>query len=154
MSKAARGKEETTKILQHYGVKGMRWGVRRKRTAAPAEVKVTQKGAKLKAKGGTNQPASKDAITTKTIDQVIKKSGYQALSNQDLQAYNNRLNLEANARRLRTQNATAGQRFVKALLGTAGDVAMQEAKDRASARQVKTTFTASAPSTSTALVKR
>lgn len=152
MSTISQGRDIAEQILEHHGVKGMKWGVRRKRTATPVSVEVKQKGSKLKAKGGQNQPASKDAINTKSIDQVIKKSGYQALSNQDLQAYNNRLNLEANARRLRTQNATAGQRFVKALLGTAGDVAMQEVSNKASTRQVKNSFTTS--STSTALVKR
>lgn len=139
-------------FLEHYGVKGMRWGVRKKRTATA--VTVTQKGKKLKAKGGENQTPSSDAITAKSLEQVIKKSGVQALSNDHLRVYNERLNLEANANRLRSQNVGPGQKFVKELLGVTSDVAMQDIKNRSSAAQVKSTFTASSPSTSTALVVR
>lgn len=111
MGDTARGRTATEQILQHYGVKGMKWGVRRKRTS---RVTVTQKrgGARLKAKGGEGRPAHKDAVRIKAIQQVMKKSGIQAVSNEDLRAYNDRLNMEMSARRLTQQNTGAGKKFI------------------------------------------
>lgn len=203
-------------FLEHYGVKGMKWGVHRRKSQvsrpknnlsrnqmiaiyalgvtalankgvregvkqnrkdfkefksarkaekanwkaedkaaknAPKAVTVTQKGNKLKAKGGENQPPSQDAINAKALEQTIKKSGYQALSNDHLRVYNERLNLEANAKRLRSSNVSTGQRFAKEVLGVASDAAIADIKNSSAARKVGGSFTSS-PSTSTALVRR
>jgi hypothetical protein len=127
---------EKVEELLHYGVRGMRWGVRRSRT--PTGVTVSQKGRKrLKAVGGENQPASSDAVTTKGLGQRAKKSGYQSLTNDELKAYTNRLNLEANAKRLDYQNKPAAQRFITGLLGSTGKNAATQAANEASSRQVK-----------------
>lgn len=126
---------EVTESLIHYGVKGMRWGVRRNRT--PTGVTVTQKGKRLKAKGGTNQPASKDAIATKALGQQAKKSGIHSLSNKDLEAYNRRLNLEANAQRLNYQNKPAAGRFVSRFLGKQGSRALDKAADEYTSQKIK-----------------
>lgn len=122
--------------LLHYGVRGMRWGIRRDRT--PTGVTVTPKGRKkLKAKGGKNQPATPEAIRTKSLGQVAKKSGYQALTNDDLKKYNERLNLEQNARRLDYQNKPAAGRWIASLLGRTGTRTANEAADQASSQAVK-----------------
>jgi preprotein translocase subunit SecF len=76
-------------FLTHFGVKGMKWGVRKSRT-----VTVSQKGKKLKTSGGAGRPAHEDAIRARTIGQIGKASGLQALSNKELNDYANRLNLE------------------------------------------------------------
>lgn len=130
-----RGWVETISLL-HAGVKGMKWGVRRKRPTS-SKVSVTQKGKKLKAKGGANRKASPDAVKTKTLSQVIKKSGMHALSNDDLQAFNTRLNLEANAKRLNYQNQPAAKQFIAKLLGQEVRTAVTTVADEAVAQQVK-----------------
>lgn len=84
-----------TDVLAHYGVKGMKWGVRRKRPSGPSAVTVrTAAGRRVKTSGGARQPASDDAVRAATIRQVAKKSSTDALSNKDLQILVQRLNLE------------------------------------------------------------
>ena len=90
-------------FLEHFGVKGMKWGVRRShaqragdvflerglaistpgsraRGAARAKkiastpVKVSEKGKKLKTSGGKGRPAHADAVRARTHGQVAKKS--------------------------------------------------------------------------------
>jgi len=79
-------------VISHHGVKGMRWGVRK--SAPSAKVSVTQKGKKLKTTGGHGRKAAPDAVKVAELRQVRKKSGVTALSNEDLQTYAKRLNLE------------------------------------------------------------
>jgi hypothetical protein len=113
----------------------MKWGVRRNRT--PTSVTVSQKGKKLKTSGGKNQPAHTDAVKVATIGQVRKKSGAHALSNQELEAYNKRLNLEASAQRLSYNHKSPGSKFVATLLGQSGKNSAQALANEASTRAVK-----------------
>jgi hypothetical protein len=62
--------------MEHYGIKGMRWGVRRKRGPDGTV--------------GSSEDAAKALTTAKTI----KKHGTSAVSNDDLRALVNRINLE------------------------------------------------------------
>lgn len=119
--------------ILHAGVKGMKWGVRKDRSA----VTVKQKGKKLKSKGGAKHPAHPDAIKTKGIHQVLKKSGIDALSNQDLQAYTTRLNLEASVKRLNEQKQPAAKKFVRKFLGQQAKTAVTTVADEAVSQQVK-----------------
>lgn len=105
-------------MLEHYGVKGMRWG---QRTAAgPQAVVVTDKKRRLRAKGGGGHPAHPDAVRARTLGQVAKRSGHKALSDQELQEYSKRLNLEQNVKRLEMSNKNSAQQFVSGLLGSSG----------------------------------
>lgn len=122
--------------LKHHGVKGMRWGVRRGK-GTPTAATVTQKGKKLKAKGGANQPAHPEAVAAKKLGQIQKKSGVHALSNQELEAYNRRLNLEASAKRLNYTQKSSAKRFVATLLGNTGKSSAQTVANEASSRAVK-----------------
>lgn len=130
------GKKRVEELL-HYGVRGMRWGVRRDKR--PRAVTVSQKpGSKrLKARGGQDQPASSEAIATKALGQRARKSGFQSLTNQELQAYNQRLNLEANAKRLDYQNRPAAQRFVLSLLGKTGKATAEQVAQEEASKRVK-----------------
>lgn len=112
-------------ILAHHGVKGQKWGVRRKATVGAQEVIVSDRRKKIKTSGGAGHPAAADAVRARTVGQIGKKSGLKALSNKDLQDYNQRLNLEQQAKRLRFQDQNAGKRFVLTMIGRRGPAAAE-----------------------------
>lgn len=119
--------EEEEEGIEHHGVKGMKWGVRRSRSAptavAPHATSVVPHGDKRKTKiktaGGQNHDASPDAIRVAAAHAKLKKSGVHALSNQELQDVQTRLNLERNVKQLVGAKTTAGKgrAFVKGLTG-------------------------------------
>jgi hypothetical protein len=104
--------------LFHYGVKGMRWGVRRKqRRAENASSTVTLRTTKLgnlKARGGSRRKPSAEARNAKVTEQVIRKSGTKALSNKQLKAYVERAELEQRADKIESRT-NVGRQFVQAL---------------------------------------
>jgi hypothetical protein len=104
-------------ILKHFGVKGMKWGVRRKATVGAQEVIVRDTRKKLKTSGGSGHPASSDALRAKNLGQIGKKSGLKALSNKELQDYAQRLQLEQNVKRLNYNEMSRGKKFVATLTG-------------------------------------
>jgi len=116
--------EVVKNVLKHHGVKGQKWGVRRKATVGPQEVFVRPSkfpGSKrLVSKGGGGHPATKEAISARTIGQIGKKSGVQALSDHQLQEYSKRIQLEENVKRLQYTQLNPGQRFVANMLGKGG----------------------------------
>lgn len=98
-----------TDDLYHHGIKGMKWGVRRKRTTL----------ASTKSKKRSSQ--SEDHIRAKQL----KKKKVSQMSNAELRELNNRLQLESQYKNLKRQNVSAGRKFVK-------DVAYETAKNTAS----------------------
>ena len=66
--------------LTHFGVKGMRWGVRKKQEPVSTGVVKT--------------PMSSDAALTSKIRTKARTSGMSSLSNEELFALNQRLQLE------------------------------------------------------------
>ena len=130
-------------VLEHVGVKGMKWGVRRERVgdvvlgrglgistpgsrARGAQVTVKDKVKKLKTSGGKGLPAHPDALRAHRIGQVVKKSGTKAVSTQDLHSYANRLQVEQNISRLSSNNKSAGLKVSTMILKQAGNKAVQE----------------------------
>lgn len=121
--------------LEHYGVKGMRWGVSRSRDARsdrevarrekrPAQdvaalptIGLTKKSkSKVHTEGGEDHPPSDDAVKIALTKQKLKKSGVAALSNKELQELQTRLNLERNVSQLTPVGTAArGRKFVKGL---------------------------------------
>ena len=84
--------------LSHYGVKGMKWGVRKKE---PTDVSVQQKPGKyVKTSGGKRQAASDDAVKAAVSRQKAKSSSLDALSDDELKQLVNRMNMEQNYDRL------------------------------------------------------
>lgn len=83
-------------FLQHYGVKGMKWGVRRSDSGS---------GGSSTAPAQTH-PMSPDAKAVLNSTRKIHAGGTAALSNQELQHLVGRLNLEQQYQRL-TQKGTA-----------------------------------------------
>jgi hypothetical protein len=137
--------EVVENILAHHGVKGMRWGVRRKATVGPQEVIISDKriGKGIKTSGGSGHPAHPDAVRARTSGQVGKKSGVTSLSNADLKAYNERLNLEQNYKRLKYQDSSMGKKFVLSALRQTGNQSSQELGTEG-AKQVKRVILAAA----------
>lgn len=112
-------------FLEHYGVKGMQWGVRK---PPPAPVAAQAKSVvphgkkrktKVKVQGGENQEASEDAIKVAEATAKLKRSGAKALSNKELQELQTRMNLERNVKQLvgSTTAIGRGRKFVKGLTG-------------------------------------
>jgi hypothetical protein len=118
------GEAAVENILAHFGVRGMRWGVRRKATVGPQEVFVSRSrvpGSKrLKAKGGGGHPSTKEGLSAREIGQIGKKSGLHALSDQQLNQYARRIQLEQNVARLQYNEKTRGAKFVDQFLGRQG----------------------------------
>jgi hypothetical protein len=101
--------------LAHYGVKGMRWGVRRSSSKSTGPEDITLKtvpGKRVSAKGGGRHPASEDARTAAIYKQKARKSTVDSLSNKELQALVNRMNLEQNYSRLTADQLSPGRRLV------------------------------------------
>lgn len=86
-------------FLAHYGIRGMKWGVRRSR----AELAKTRAG---------HEPSS-DASAARRTQAQVKKGGIGSVSNADLRALNERLNLEKNYKSLTSSKQKDGQSFVE-----------------------------------------
>lgn len=122
MSQTAELGEE---FLSHYGIKGMRWGVRNRRgeplAVTPQGVSRVPHGnrrrTKVKTEGGENQPATEDAVRVAETKAKLKKSGVAALSNQELRDVAERIRLEEQAKELVQPK---GKKFVKGLLKDQG----------------------------------
>lgn len=111
---------DTSAHIAHYGVKGMRWGVRRSdRRGDTAAVSVTQKkpGGKITAVGGKGAPAHEDALRTVASRQQAKASGTHSLSNDQLQQAVRRMQLEQQYKQLSQPKKSVGRKIAEAILG-------------------------------------
>lgn len=98
----------TVAFLAHYGVKGMKWGVRKDRRGG-----VTTTGRRRR--GSTAEPQSEDSKKA----QKLKSKSARSLSNAELKALNERLNLEQNYSRMTQEKnkIDQGHDYVKTALG-------------------------------------
>jgi hypothetical protein len=71
--------ETADDVLAHFGVKGMKWGIRKD---------------KLGGKSGSSESASSDAARARATQDLIKKHGTSAVDNKELQHLVTRMNLE------------------------------------------------------------
>ena len=101
--------------LYHWGVKGMKWGVRR----------YQNKDGSLTPTGRKRVSASEDSIK---VNKIRNKS-ISEMSNQELRDANNRLQLERQYKDL-TKKKSKGQKIVSAFIKTAGTIVAVEAAAR------------------------
>ena len=85
-------------VLSHYGIKGMKWGVRR---ADPS---------------GSKPAPSADHDTAKAAKAKVKAGGLKSLSNEELKTYLERMDLEKRYKKGDTGPKAEAQRFVKDML--------------------------------------
>ena len=76
--------------LAHYGIKGMKWGIRRKTNSDGLVIKGS----------APEREYSPDASKAKSSGEKARSKGVQSLSNDELRQLNDRLNLETNYARL------------------------------------------------------
>lgn len=111
-------------LLEHVGVKGMHWGVRKSAPSGPMDVNVTEKqtrkGVVVKTSGGGGHPATAEAKATAVVNQQAKASGLHSMTNKELQTAITRMNLEQSYSRLTTPT-TGAKAYVKKLLGKSGN---------------------------------
>jgi len=93
--------------LAHYGIKGMKWGVRRYQNS---DGSYTSAGKKRR------KQYSSDYEDTRSL----RKKSYKELSNQELKQLNKRMNLESEYRRLNPQGIDRGKQIARDIIGTAG----------------------------------
>ena len=136
----AQSDEFVGEFLEHYGVKGMKWGVRKSDPVPAGETRVTQKGKRLKGEGGKGLPAHPDAKRAAESKQKAKGSGLQALSNKELKDLQTRMNLEQNVRELsvkeKNANSNPAAKFIKRTLLNSGKNEVQQASNRATSKAV------------------
>ena len=99
--------------LSHWGVKGMKWGVRR----SDAEL----------AKSSPKEKASEDFTNAKTQKARIKTSGTAALSNKELQAVITRTQLEQQYAKLTPESISPGRKFAAGFGNIAANAVKQVA---------------------------
>lgn len=138
---------ETEDFLAHYGIKGMKWGVRREpgpdgtvggkgsRKAARQEKRASRKAARKTARQENfKRPRSEEAKEASAARARTKQHGTDALSNEDLKKLVNRMNLEQQYTNLqaagKAQTARqAGQTYVSDILKDVGrDLASEAIK--------------------------
>jgi hypothetical protein len=122
---ATTGAGFASKTLAHYGTKGMRWGVRKDRTAQEVTVKVAP-GRKATASGGKNHKPTPEAMQRVATVQKSKRSTTDSLTNKELQDAVTRMQLERKYNTLTGENMTVGAKFVRFILKQAGDLAAEK----------------------------
>lgn len=94
--------DEIDDFLEHFGILGMKWGVRRERGSDGRIIEGSR--------GSDDHQKARD----------LKKKGARNLSNSELKAYVERMNLEKQYSNLNKKEVSAGRKFVSDVLVTAG----------------------------------
>ena len=113
-------------VLAHYGVKGMKWGVRRANPSGPQEVKVKSYAGNriVRTTGGKGHALSEDATRAAVARRKAKKSNVRSLSNKELQDLVNRMNLEQQYAQLEKKRVDRGKQTAQNLFD-AGKAAVE-----------------------------
>lgn len=96
--------------LAHYGVPGMKWGVRRKQESS---------GSKKSRRQKRRATYSKDYLESESL----RKKNYKQLSNAELNKLNKRMNLEQNYKRLNPKGIDKGIAVSKKIIAVGATAA-------------------------------
>ena len=119
-------------VLEHYGVKGMKWGVRRSpvelarayntRRKATTKVSVTKGKGKqgVRTSGGRNQKTVADAHRAAVIKQKARANTTDVLTNKELKAAIERMDLERRYNQLDPAQESLGRQLTKVILNNLG----------------------------------
>lgn len=99
--------------LMHYGIKGMKWGVRRYQNKDGTLTAAGKKREREQTKGWSKEAKEARRIKRKSVNQM---------TNKELQTLNRRLDLEANYKRLNPSAAQRGLAYVGAAAAAIGTV--------------------------------
>lgn len=121
--------------VEHYGVKGMKWGIRRTpaqlghavaKGAKKVKSAVTTTSAKRKAKKKAEEDRKQQEDTEAKKNRILKSRSAKLLyqnadlfTTQELQTAYNRLNLERNIANLGASEKSSGRKFVDGAIGAA-----------------------------------
>lgn len=125
--------------LAHYGIRGMRWGVRKNRssptetTKEPVDVTIkSYPGGKIQTSGGHNQPPHDDAKRASAYRQQARVSGPNSLSNAQLKALIERIRLENDYNKIRAAEIEAAKspsrRFLEKFIKSERDTVLKGKK--------------------------
>lgn len=144
------GRRVAEDFLEHYGIKGMRWGVRRSRkelskARSEGDVVVKAKGGKIKgASGGKAKKPSDDALDAAVTRQKLKKGSIDSLSNSELNGLVKRMELESKYANLTSKKKEKqkgyGKKFAESLIEKTISVETQriaEGKETQTASRVR-----------------
>ena len=94
--------QDVDNFLEHFGIKGMKWGVRNRSSTSK--------------KSSTPRKVSPDFKET----QALRKKRPSELSNKELKTLNERVNLEQNFNRLNPGKVVDGKKRAEAIIATVG----------------------------------
>lgn len=122
--------QESPDDLQQWGVKGMKWGVRRSpkelaRARGEREAPEGTKRAVQNTRTRNIKETSTDYDQKLRVSRQLNEFGPSTLTNQELQSYITRVNLEQQYSRLTAPQKSAGRKFVE---DTLKDIAKSEVK--------------------------
>jgi len=136
----AQGQAAAEEFLEHYGVKGMKWGTHKSSSsstpAGKVSVDVNKKGRPV-ATGGHGFTLKEDAARKLATQQVARKSGLHTLTNKELQDAITRMNLEQQFARLSPQSKKQkAKKFVAETLLGVGKQQISQAANNVASQQV------------------
>lgn len=100
--------------LEHYGVKGMKWGVRKDRESLSSRVSRARRERQKK-------EAAKRSPERREVDKIRSKKKAKYMTDAELKTAINRLNLETQYNRLSLEVYSPGKKFTKDFLTRSGN---------------------------------